>query len=127
MAAVAMLAALAGTGWLMKRSRDGADGRLAPVPVAPRAQGPGMAKLSWNAVDPGAYGTEAKRDPVAGYRVYVGPTPEQLRLEASIDDPRATGYVVRNLPRGTWYYTVTTYTALGIESERPPPVSKTIR
>ncbi|MCU0759683.1 MAG: fibronectin type III domain-containing protein [Steroidobacteraceae bacterium] len=126
-AAVATLGALVGTGWLMMRSRDDAADQLAPPPVAPRAQGPGTARLSWDAVDPGAYGADAKGDPVAGFRVYVGPSPEQLRLEASIDDPRATGYVVRNLPRGTWYYTVTTYTALGIESERPPPVSKTIR
>jgi hypothetical protein len=125
--AAGAVAALAGTGWLMVRSRQGAPDRLDPIPVAPRAVGTGSAKLSWDRIDPQAYGIEGRNDPVAGFRVYAGPAPDRLRLEATIENPRATGFVVRNLPRGTWYYTVTTYPTLGIESERPPPVAKTIR
>jgi len=34
--------------------------------------------------------------------------------------------VVERLPKGTFYYSVTTYTRLGVESERAAPVSKTI-
>ncbi len=41
-------------------------------------------------------------------------------------NPAATSYVVQRLPRGTAWFTVTTYTRLGIESDRPEPVSKEI-
>jgi hypothetical protein len=128
-AAVAV-AAIAGLGWQMMRSRgapSAAGGSPATLPApapAPRAQGTGTARLRWTPAEP-ASGSAAS-DPVAGYRVYVGTTPDDLHLEASIADPAATGYVVERLPKGTFYYAVTTYTRLGIESERPPAVSKTI-
>lgn len=125
--AAAAVVALSVTGWLMVRSRQGSPDGPDATPAASRAVGPGSARLSWDRIDPQAQAPEGRTDPVAGFRVYVGPAPDQLQLEAVIDDPRATGFVVRNLPRGTWYYTVTTYTTLGIESERPPPVAKTIR
>lgn len=118
--AVVAVIAIAGLGWRMMRSRA----EPAPAPAA-RPEGTGTAKLSWAPAEPAA-GAPASADPVAGYRVYVGASPEDLRLEASIADPAATGYVVERLPKGTSYYVVTTYTRLGIESERPPPVSKTI-
>lgn len=95
--------------------------------AVPHAAGKGTARLSWNAVAPAAYGDGAAADPIAGFRVYVGTSPEALRLEATIADPTATGYVVTRLPKGRFYYSVTTYTRLGIESQRSTPVSKTIR
>jgi len=125
--AAAAIAAMLAAGWWMMRPRDGRLRPTLPVPeAAPRATGPGTAKLSWSRVDPAAYGEDGATDPVAGFRVYVGPSPDALQLEAAIDDPAATSYVVKRLPRNTFYYTVTTYTKLGIESPQPPPVSKTI-
>jgi hypothetical protein len=132
LAAVVAVAVMAGLGWQMMRSRAApapaaAGGSPATLPApapAPRPEGTGTASLRWSPTAPA--GGSAADDPVAGYRVYVGATPDDLRLEASIADPAATGYVVERLPKGTFYYAVTTYTRLGIESERPPPVSKTI-
>lgn len=92
-----------------------------PSPTAPQA------RLSWSRVDPVAFGASRGRDPVAGFHVYSGRSPDRLRRVATIRDTSATQYVVSRLPRGTWYFTVSTFTRRGVESELPPPVSKTIR
>jgi len=133
LAVLVALVALGGLGWWMMRSRAelgpaaaGGSPAALPAPAPSRPEGTGTAKLSWAPAEPAAASGAASPDPVAGYRVYVGASPEDLRLEASIADPAATGYVVERLPKGTFYYSVTTYTRLGIESERPPPVSKNI-
>lgn len=85
-----------------------------------------QARLSWSRVDPVAYGVSPGRDPVAGFHVYSGRSPNRLRRVATIRDTSATQYVVPRLPRGTWYFTVSTFTRRGVESELPPPVSKTV-
>lgn len=128
--AIVAVVAMAGLGWRMMRSRANfaphATGGLPATAPAPRPEGTGTAKLSWIPAEPAAANGNTATDPVAGYRVYVGTTPDDLRLEASIADPAAAGYVVERLPKGTFYYSVTTYTRLGVESLRPPPVSSTI-
>lgn len=86
-----------------------------------------QARLSWSPVDPDAYGVARGRDPVAGFHVYSGRSPATLRRVATLRDTSATHYVVRHLPRGKWYFTVSTFTRRGVESELPPPVAKTIR
>jgi hypothetical protein len=133
LAAVLAVLALAGLGWKMMRSRaslgpatSGGSPATLPLPASTRLEGTGTARLSWAPADPAPAGGAAVADPVAGYRVYVGTTPDDLRLEASVADPAATGYVIERLPKGTLYYAVTTYTRLGVESLRPPPVAKTI-
>ncbi len=133
LAAIVAMVVVGAVGWQMMRTRGlfapaatGGSPATLPAPAPARPEGTGTARLSWAPADPAAAGTAAVADPVAGYRVYVGTTPDDLRFEASIADPAATGYVVERLPKGTFYYAVTTYTRLGIESERPPPVSKTI-
>lgn len=125
-AAAVSMAGLAGGGWLLLREPPAASS-LAPMPPGgTRTRGPGTASLSWSKIDPQAAAADSQDDPVAGFRVYVGPAPSALQLEATIPDPAATRYVVKQLPRGTWYFSVTTYTRLGLESEQPPPVAKTI-
>lgn len=98
-----------------------------PVPVAPRAMGVGVAHLSWARPSKLDYGREAASDPVVGYRIYAGPRPDALQLEAQVTDPRTTHYVMHRLPKGRYWFTVTSYTRLGIESDRPPPVAKLVR
>ena len=70
--------------------------------------------------------SEDPADPIAGFRVYAGESPDALQLEVSIADPQAVSFVVERLPAGAFYFSVTSFTRLGIESPRPPPVSKTI-
>ncbi len=125
--AAVLVAGLAGGGWLWLR-KPPATSMLAPtLPGGTRASGPGTASVTWSKAEPQAVAVGSQVDPVAGFRVYVGPAPGKLQLEATVPDPTATRYVVKQLPRGTWYFSVTTYTQLGVESEQPPPVAKTIR
>jgi hypothetical protein len=131
--AVLAIVLIASLGGLMMRARDGgmpdaARGvpPSATPPAAPRRAGTGTAKLRWVPPEPAGQDGSGTADPIAGYRVYVGTSPDDLRLEASIDDPTATSYVVERLPKGTFYYSVTTYTRRGVESKRPAPVSNTI-
>lgn len=102
-------------------------GASLPIPVAPRAMGVGVAHLSWVRPSKLDYGREAASDPVVGYRIYAGPRPDALQLEAQLTDPRSTHYVMHRLPKGRYWFTVTSYTRLGIESERPPPIAKLVR
>jgi len=98
-----------------------------PAPVAqPRAEGAGSARLSWAPADPTAPGSDGPADSIAGFRIYVGPSPDAMQFEASVDDPMATSYVVERLPKGTFFFSVTTYTKLGIESPKSAAVSKSI-
>jgi hypothetical protein len=89
-----------------------------------RAQGSGTATLTWKPPTPGAAASAV--DAIAGYRIYVGSSPDALRPEAVVADPGATRYVVRKLPRGTHYFAVRSYDADGVESDATPVVSKTI-
>lgn len=131
LAVLVAMVALAGLGWQMMRSREGhaqsamggSPATLALPAKASRPEGSGSATLRWSPIEPAQADTA---DPIAGFRVYVGSTPEDLHLEASIADPTATSHVIERLPQGTFYFAVTTYTRLGIESVRPEPVPKTI-
>lgn len=126
--ALGVLVGLLSLGLQMMNSRLDAGSRAAiPSEQSKARTGSGTAKLSWARLDPVVHGGSDGKDPVAGFRVYAGPAPDRLALEATIPDHRATGYVVKELPRGTHYFTVTTYSRNGIESERPQPVAKDVR
>ena len=121
--ALAVLALAGAVAWLLL-SRDASP----PDSTGAAQDRETSARVTWNRIDPygyGAVGTDGERDEVAAFRIYVGPAPDELELKATVPDPQATSYVVEGLPPGKWYYSVTTVTRRGIESERPPPVAKT--
>jgi hypothetical protein len=125
-AAIAVAALCGCGGCSLLGLRMPATGRAAnessSAPLAARTTGTGTARLSWDRPADG----RRRHSRVAGYRIYVGPRPDALRLEAQIADPGATSYVIRQLPRGTSWFTVTSYNRRGVESIRPEPLSKTI-
>jgi hypothetical protein len=63
---------------------------------------------------------------LAGYYIYYGDTPTALMHVVQLRDPAMTGYIVRNLPRGVHYFSVSAYTASGVQSGLAVPVSKVI-
>jgi hypothetical protein len=63
---------------------------------------------------------------LAGYTVYYGSSPNQLTHSVKLSNPGLTAYTVSNLPPGTWYFVVTSYSSSGIESLRSGVVSTTI-
>lgn len=88
-----------------------------------RPTGKGTATLTWN---PPLQAAADDANAIVGYRIYMGPSPDNLRPEAVVADPRATRFVVRKLPSGTHYFTVRSYDSAGIESDATAVVSKTI-
>jgi hypothetical protein len=63
---------------------------------------------------------------LAGYTVYYGTSPGNLTQSVKVTNPGLTAYTMSNLPSGTWYFAVTSYSSAGIESSRSGIVSTTI-
>ena len=63
---------------------------------------------------------------LAGYTVYYGTSAANLTQSVKITNPGLTAYTLSNLPSGTWYFAVTSYSSMGIESTRSGVVSTTI-
>jgi hypothetical protein len=63
---------------------------------------------------------------LAGYTVYYGTSASNLTQSVKITNPGLTACTLSNLPSGTWYFAVTSYSSTGIESSRSGVVSTTI-
>ena len=63
---------------------------------------------------------------LAGYTVYYGTSPNNLTQSVKIGNPGLTAYTMTNLPAGTWYFAVTSYSTTGAESARSGVISATI-
>jgi hypothetical protein len=63
---------------------------------------------------------------LAGYTVYYGTSAGNLTQSVKITNPGLTAYTLSNLPSGTWYFAVTSYSSTGIESSRSGVVSTSI-
>jgi hypothetical protein len=63
---------------------------------------------------------------LAGYTVYYGTSPDNLTQSVKITNPGLTAYTVTDLPAGTWYFAVTSYSSAGAESSRTSTISTTI-
>jgi len=83
----------------------------------------GSAELSWAAPTKNTDGSALNG--LKGYTIYYGTQADELTQRVEVPDPKATHYVVRHLPPGTWYFSVAARTALGA-GVRTPTVSKTI-
>ena len=63
---------------------------------------------------------------LAGYVVHYGTTPTGLTNTVKLNNPGLTSYVVDNLTTGTWYFSVSSYTAAGMESSQSGVISTKI-
>jgi hypothetical protein len=63
---------------------------------------------------------------LAGFIIKYGTDPAALSQTVTLTDAAATRHTLQNLGRGTWYFTVASRTAAGVESDLSPMVSKTI-
>lgn len=84
----------------------------------------GTATLSW--IKPTQYSDGTPLVDLAGYIVKYGTDPGALSQRVSVADPNLTRYTVPSLGKGTWYFTVVSYTNTGLESDVATLVSKTI-
>jgi hypothetical protein len=86
--------------------------------------GTGTATVSW--VKPTQNSDGTPLTDLAGFVVKYGNSPTTLTQRIPVDDPSMTRYTVQNLGKGTWFFTVVSYTVAGVESEVSQVVSKTI-
>ncbi|MCC6171697.1 MAG: putative Ig domain-containing protein [Gammaproteobacteria bacterium] len=86
--------------------------------------GTGTATLTWLKPMQNADGTPLTD--LAGFIVKYGNSLTALDQRIAVNDPAMTRYTVTNLGRGTWYFTVVSYTVGGVESSHSDVVSKTI-
>jgi hypothetical protein len=76
--------------------------------------GNGSASLSWAAPTENTNGTALTN--LAGYVINYGTSAANLSQKVQIDNPGILSYVVSNLSPGTWYFSITAYTANNLES-----------
>jgi hypothetical protein len=84
----------------------------------------GVATLDWLPPTENSDGSVLTN--LAGYTVYYGTSPDSLTQSVKVTNPGLTAYTVTNLPSGTWYFEVTSYSSTGVESTRTGTVSTTI-
>ena len=84
----------------------------------------GTATLSWLAPQRNLDGSPVQE--LAGYTIYYGTEPQALLHAVRVPDPGLTGYVIRGLAPGTWYFSVAAFTTTGQQSGLAPQVSKVI-
>lgn len=84
----------------------------------------GWAVVSWTPPTTTANGS-ALTD-LAGYELFYGRRPSELKHIVKITDVHVTRMIVRGLGSGTWYFVVTAYTRSGAMSFPSNVASKTI-
>jgi|KBSSwiStaDraftv2_1062776.scaffolds.fasta_scaffold00865_13 hypothetical protein len=101
-------------------------GSPTPVPFVPplKPVSTGSATLDWTPPTENSDGSALTN--LAGYTVYYGTSPDKLTESVKVSNPGLTAYTVTNLPAGTWYFAVTSYSAAGVESVRTGVISTKI-
>ncbi|MFL6600083.1 MAG: fibronectin type III domain-containing protein [Steroidobacteraceae bacterium] len=101
-------------------------GTPAPAPFIPPPKpiSTGSATLDWTPPTENSDGSALTN--LAGYTVYYGTSPDKLTESVKVSNPGLTAYTLTNLPPGTWYFAVTSYSAAGVESVRSGVISATI-
>jgi hypothetical protein len=84
----------------------------------------GAATLDWTPPTENTDGSVLTN--LAGYTVYYGTSPDGLNQSVKIANPGLTAYTMTNLPSGTWYFAVTSYSSTGVESVRSGVISTRI-
>jgi hypothetical protein len=95
-------------------SSSASIGPFAIVVDAPAGNTSGSATLSWAAPTQNTNGSALIN--LAGYHIHYGTSATDLAQEIDVAGATATTYVVSGLAAGTYYFTITAYTAVGTES-----------
>src|ERR1700730_7321937 len=82
----------------------------------PVSTGSGSATLDWMPPTENSDGTVLTN--LAGYTVYYGTSPSSLTQSVKVTNPGLASYTMSNLPSGTWYFAVTSYSSAGLERHR---------
>jgi hypothetical protein len=85
----------------------------------------GSATLTWSPPSKNQDGTPV--GDIAGYCIYYGTKATQLDHVVKIPNPGLNSFEIKDLPAGTYYFSMTAYTSAGISGLASPLVTKTIR
>lgn len=96
---------------------------LAAFTITVSSAATGNATLSWSAPTQREDGSALTN--LAGYQIYYGRSPGSYSSSVRVGSG-VTSYVIENLSSGTWYFSMTSIDAAGLESERSGEVSKSI-
>jgi hypothetical protein len=89
---------------------DGAhEASLPAFPIAVTEIATASASLTWTAPTENTNGTTLTN--LAGYVIKYGSSANAMTQSVTIDSPGILSYVLSNLSPGTWYASVTAYTA----------------
>ncbi|MFO1393262.1 MAG: putative Ig domain-containing protein [Steroidobacteraceae bacterium] len=105
-------------------SDGSASATLPSFSVTVQAAGNGSATLRWVAPTTNVDGSPLTN--LAGYRVRYGTSAGALNQIVDIGNPGTTTVTISGLSAGTWYFTLASYTNVGVESAQTSPASKTI-
>lgn len=72
--------------------------------------------LSWTAPATRSDGNYLSLNELAGYKVYMGSTADDLAERLDLNDNQATGATIDNLETGSYYFAVSAYDQDGLES-----------
>lgn len=92
--------------------------------VAATTDTQGALTLSWTPPDESTAGGPVPE--LAGYYIYYGTSADALTQSIMVYGGATTSYVIESLPSGTYYFSVSTLSAQGIQSPQSDVVSSTI-
>jgi len=84
----------------------------------------GSATLSWTPPTENTNGSALTN--LAGYWINYGTRSDDLSEKVQINNPGIVTYVLSNLSQGTWYFSITAYTAANVQSAPSAVASYTV-
>lgn len=104
------------------------DGRatasLSEFAIAVNQIATGSVTLAWSPPTTNADGTAITN--LAGYRIYYGTSSTNLDQVVTLNNAGTTRYVIENLSPATYYFSMTSFNTLSVESARSDTVSRTV-
>ena len=97
---------------------------LASFVLSVGAAGVGTATVRWVAPTSNVDGSPLTN--LAGFRIRYGRNLSSLDQSVTISGASTTSYRITGLTTGTWYFTLSAFTNVGVESKPSPAASKTI-
>lgn len=97
---------------------------LAAFDIVVEQVGEGAATLSWTPPTENADGSVLTD--LAGYRIYYGRNVNSLNRSIVLNNPGLARYVIEYLPRGRWFFAMTSVNTAGVESLRSGLVKKLV-
>jgi hypothetical protein len=94
------------------------------APAIPQPASTGSVALSWVAPLTNSDGTTLTN--LAGYYIHYGNTTAAMNNVIHVPTAGLTIYVIDNLPKGKYYFSISSYSAAGVESPPSPVISTTL-